>query len=234
MKVGVISDVHANYPALASILSASNNDRIEKWLVLGDLVGYYYWASECIEALQRLNIECIGGNHDRMVVLAYRDRSKLEILRELYGSGHKVAVEQLNRVQIDWLDSLPDTSNICISGHRIHLCHGSPWDPIEYIYPDAPNETWKRFGQANFDVVLYGHSHYANVRFVGDTLVLNPGSVGQPRDRKGGAQWAIWDSETNTFELRRESYDISLVQELCRTHDTDQSYLCDVLGVCVN
>jgi len=229
MRVGIISDVHANYPALSCILRAGDRDQIGKWLVLGDLVGYYYWASECINTLRELDMECIGGNHDRLAVSASLGESSLDALRKKYGSGHQVAVEQLDSVQMNWLADLPDTRDLSISGRSVHLCHGSPWDPIEYIYPDASEQTWEKFGNVDFDVVLYGHSHYANARFVGRTLVLNPGSVGQPRDRKGGAQWAVWDSESYSFELRRESYDIGLVQDLCRLHDPHNSYLHDVL-----
>ena len=229
MRVGIISDVHANYPALSSILNAADHEGIEKWLVLGDLVGYYYWASDCVEVLRGLDIECIGGNHDRLVLSVAKGESNADVLRKKYGSGHQIAMDQLDSTQLSWLAGLPDTLDVSIFGCSVHLCHGAPWNPVEYVYPDAPEKVWKAFGNVESDVVLYGHSHYANARFVGKTLVLNPGSVGQPRDRKGGAQWAVWDPESNWFELRRESYDVNIVQNLCQLYDPHLAYLSEVL-----
>ena len=229
MKIGVMSDIHGNLPALTSVINAADEEGIKVWCVLGDLVGYYYCPAEVVSIIRELDGYAIAGNHDRMTVSAFLGNKDLDVLQRKYGSGHRVAVKQLDSVQMDWLAGLPDTRDFNMSGRSVHLCHGAPWDPIEYIYPDAPASTWQKFGDVKFNVIFYGHSHYANARFVGETLVVNPGSVGQPRDRKGGAQWAIWDSEYNSVELRRESYDVGRVQDMCRLHDPHMAYLCDVL-----
>jgi len=229
MKIGFISDVHGNFPALKSVMDAAKEEGIDMWLVLGDLVGYYYSPSEVVNVVRELNGYTIAGNHDRIALSVARGESNPDALRKKYGSGHQIAVEQLDSTQMSWLADLPDTLDVNISGCSVHLCHGAPWNPVEYIYPDSPKSTWQKFTHLKRDAVFYGHSHYANARFVEGTLVLNPGSVGQPRDRRGGAQWAIWNTDSRSFNLRRERYDVSLVQAMCKLHDPHIAYLSDVL-----
>ncbi len=230
MKIGVMSDIHGNYPALESILNAARKAEVERWLILGDLVGYYYWPSKCIHLLRRIDAEIIAGNHDRMTYDASKDTQLLEQLTLKYGSGSKYALVQMTLDELEWLHGLPEHRELKLGDKDILLCHGSPWGMDEYVYPDAPRETWLKFGGFGYDLIFFGHSHHAtNVKILG-TQIINPGSVGQPRDRKGGAQWVIWDTHEDSFEFRRESYNQELLLTLCASLDPDLSYLRTVFG----
>ena len=230
MKIGILADIHANLPALESVIRAAQSIKIEKWFVLGDLVGYYYWPLACIEMLRKLDAEIIAGNHDRMVCDCFDAPELLAPLVEQYGSGHRIVVEQLSNLDAKWLDMLQSNKNIKIKGKTVHLCHGSPWNPSEYIYPDSPVEIWKNATNLGCNLIFYGHSHYANLVEYKEILIVNPGSVGQPRDRLGGAQWAIWDLDTDNISFRREEYDTSVVVERCMENDRQYEYLVKVFG----
>jgi predicted phosphodiesterase len=136
-----------------------------------------------------------------------------------YGSGLRIAAETLSRQQIDYLVSLPHPLVLEVSSRRILLCHGTPWDNNEYLYPDAPAAKLQRCTAGGHDLVVVGHSHYSMVHQIGGTQLVNPGSVGQPRDRKPGAAWATYDTATGEVALKREQYDASsLVAEAGRRH----------------
>ena len=130
-----------------------------------------------------------------------------------------------------YLYEKPITSKINVDDKQVILCHGSPWNRDVYIYPDADNETIKNMITYNsdFDVLIYGHTHYPVLWEQGNKKIINPGSIGQPRDRKPGASWALWDTVTNNVEFLRERYDVNPVIEMCKKFDPDVRYLVDVL-----
>ena len=109
------------------------------------------------------------------------------------------------------------------------LCHGSPWEPDEYIYPDSPMDTFLRCTNGRFDVVIMGHTHYPMVKLINSTVIINPGSVGQPRNYIPGADWAILDFDTLDVQLKHIQYDISEVVEEAKRIDPELPYLAQVL-----
>jgi putative phosphoesterase len=232
MKLGIVSDVHGNLPALEAVLSAGEELGIGRWLCLGDTVGYYYWPKECVEALRSVGATVIAGNHDRMTVAARSDSALLQELTEKYGHGSEVALRALSDAEINWLHSMPQQRSCDIEGKRVVLCHGSPWDADAYVYPDADEHTRHRMTAKGLDFVAFGHTHYPVCWRVNGTLVVNPGSVGQPRNQQPGAHWAIWDNDTMSVEQRVESYDVSQVLNSCRFYDPELSYLQRVLTRC--
>ncbi len=131
--------------------------------------------------------------------------------------------------QFNWLCSLPEKLELSIDGYNVLLCHGSPWDRDCYVYPDADNIVRQRMKKTGYDLIFFGHTHYPVIWDESDVLVVNPGSVGQPRDSIPGACWAIWDTETNNINLKRESYNYEIVVEACRKYDPENSYLQNVL-----
>ena len=112
---------------------------------------------------------------------------------------------------------------------NVLMCHGSPWDGDAYVYPDAPVDVRRRMVDDGCDIVFFGHSHYPVCWDKVGSRVVNPGSVGQPRNRRPGAHWALWDTEADEIELRCEAYDPEPVIAACRHHDPDIPYLRDVL-----
>ncbi|NJL17433.1 MAG: hypothetical protein HC938_09750 [Nitrospira sp.] len=104
------------------------------------------------------------------------------------------------------------------------------WDINQYIYPDASEELFGRCVESNFDLVVMGHTHYPTLRRMGNTLLVNPGSVGQPRNRKPGASWALFDTESGAVDLRTEQYDVTCLVGECRRRHSELPYLYEVLS----
>jgi len=229
MKVGILSDIHGNFPALQAVVDAGKTKNVEKWVFLGDLVGYYYWPKACFEALQDLKAVCIKGNHERMMLEARRDCAALKRFTQKYGQGFKVALEELSQEQIDFIEQWQDFLELSIDDRSVFLCHGSPQDRDVYVYPDAGQSVREAMCVAARGVTLYGHTHYQVCWRLKEGFVINPGSVGQPRDRRPGAHWALWDTETMEVELNCEEYDIDRVIEACLTYDAELTYLSEVL-----
>jgi predicted phosphodiesterase len=141
----------------------------------------------------------------------------------------RIALAQLAPGQLDGLCGLPHPLEIALDSHRILLCHGAPWDNDEYIYPDAALEVFERCASGGHHLVVLGHTHHAMALRVGATAIVNPGSVGQPRDRRPGAAWALYDTATGEVFLRCEPYASERVADEARFRDPALPYLADVL-----
>jgi diadenosine tetraphosphatase ApaH/serine/threonine PP2A family protein phosphatase len=223
MRILVISDIHANYPALDAVLQdAGTTD--ETWC-LGDLVGYGPDPNMVIERVRELpQLTCILGNHD----VAVLGRMAFEAFNGDARRSLTWTEKVLSADGMDFLRSLPQNTKM---RGDVTLAHGSPRDTIwEYVL----NTLSARLNFDHFETPLcfVGHTHIqcifqldANndrvtmgITKVGEPLLLaqrsivNPGSVGQPRDRDPRAAYAIYDSRARTWEARRVEYDIAEVQ----------------------
>ncbi len=228
MRVGILSDIHANLTALEEVLKAAEREEISHWFFLGDLVGYYYWPVRCLERLEQVDAVMIGGNHERMLCMARQNPTYRLMLRGRYGNGIEAALEQCTEAQLDQLCTLPESRELELEGVRMLLCHGTPWDADAYLYPDADEEVLERVANG-YDMVFYGHTHYPLVWQGASGMVVNPGSVGQPRNHRPGAHWAVVDLTTRQVEHRVEPYDIKRVQYECSRRDPGLDYLRTVL-----
>ncbi|MGV8951942.1 MAG: metallophosphoesterase family protein, partial [Cypionkella sp.] len=110
------------------------------------------------------------------------------------------------------------------------LAHGTPWDTDTYLYPDAPLPLMEKVAQSAADFIVLGHTHHQFDRVIGNRRIINPGSVGQPRDRKPGAAWSILDLDTGKVDHRREVYDIGAVSARAKRNDPDLPYNWTVLS----
>ena len=228
MKVALLADIHGNAQALACVLASAKLLGASRLLIAGDFVGYYYDAGKSFDLLEPWDWTAIRGNHEDMLRDWHNGRDRAAILAR-YGSGIKAAYLDLTKDKFDLLTALPEKRELRIDQRTVLMCHGSPWDPLAYIYPDAPADVREKFAAGGQDLVLFGHSHYPIVWHQGTTTVVNPGSVGQPRDRIPGACWALWDTDTRTVSLHRESYDATPLIAECRRRDPSLHYLQDVL-----
>lgn len=229
MKVGLLADIHGNEQALLAVLSAAEDAEVESLVIAGDIVGYYYEPGKVIELLEQWSWQSVRGNHEELL----RDRlndGQWEEERQQHGSGLRVAC-RLPSATRDRLINLPHPLHIEIDGAKILVCHGSPWDISEYIYPDASPEKRGRVMDAatGYDLLVLGHTHYPLRWEKGRLTVVNPGSVGQPRDRRPGACWALWDTKSRAIEFHREAYDFRTIQDRARAIDPDIPYLWEVL-----
>ena len=229
MKLALLGDIHGNFRALEVVLEAVSEANVDRLLVTGDLVGYYFAPVQVLNLLSKCDCDIVSGNHEVMLAAARTDPDYLATVDARYGSGVRIAIEQLDSKQLDELCTLPHSLELEIDGVRILLCHGAPWNLDLYVYPDAEAEVLSRCVSGNYDLVVTGHTHYPMLKEMGKTILVNPGSVGQPRDRKPGACWALFDTENRTVELHRESYDSSDLIRECQLRHPELPYLSEVL-----
>ncbi len=235
MRVLVISDIHANYTALEAVLADSG--KVDETWCLGDLVGYGPDPNAVVEAVREIpNLTCLLGNHDVAVI------GKMPF--ETFNGDARLSLQWTEKVlsadNMDFLRSLPQ--NTKVRGEAT-LAHGSPRDPLwEYVL----NTLSARLNFSHFDTpwCFVGHSHIqcifrlneSNNRVTLETpkldapleltprLILNPGSVGQPRDRDSRAAYAIYDTTAHSWQTRRVAYNIPEVQERIRSAGLPQKH----------
>lgn len=228
MRLGVISDIHGNRDALAVALHmVSDTDRL---VFLGDLVGYYPWASECVRMMRSFDVVWVLGNHDKAFLDAYERGSLPEEYRSRYGHAIDVTLKDDGAATevASVLSEARATLELLIDGVRVRAMHGSPADPVEgRIYPDTIVDSP---GYADSGIMLLGHTHHAMQRSVGSCLIVNPGSVGQSRDRSGEACAAVVDTGSRAVELRREIYDVTSARQWAIDNEPNLPYLAEVLS----
>jgi len=229
MKIAILSDIHGNSVALQAVLSQVKQLGVQRLFVLGDMVGYYYHPKQVLKMLSAFDTTMVQGNHEVMLDEAQKDPAKATMIKGKYGSGISVALEELSREEVDMLAHLPQKRTVDIDGVTFLLCHGTPWDYNQYVYPDAPKEMLERCASQGVDVVLQGHTHYPlEYKGVGG-LLLNPGSVGQARDIGRRASWILFDTSNRKPEFVRTPFDILGVMDEARAKDPGVPYLAEVL-----
>ncbi|MFC6731230.1 MULTISPECIES: metallophosphoesterase [unclassified Haladaptatus] len=203
MQLGVISDVHGNLPALEAVFDAMSS--VDALVCAGDVVGYNPWPGECVDLLREHDVLTIRGNHDRAVVTGTADH-----FNGMAQAGVRYAERVLTEAQHEWLAALP-VERTEFDG-RVKLVHGHPDDPDRYTYPDVFSPSMLR-GE---NLLVTGHTHVQGHRTFEEGVVLNPGSVGQPRDGDPRAAYAVVDLDSMAVTERRVSYDIDAVEKKVR------------------
>jgi putative phosphoesterase len=229
VKIALISDIHGNHYALDAVLATFQLNNIKKIMVLGDLVGYYYHPEKIFESLDKWDYEIISGNHERILKGLIDKEIEPEFIRLRYGSGHKFALNNLSQSQIEKLINAPVSMKQTINNIRVNFCHGSPFDPDFYIYPDAKPDVLNMCDDNLTDMVFIGHSHYPFIYKSSNTLLVNIGSVGQLRSKGGDASWGILNTENGTVELKITRYDVRPLLEEVKLIDPDITYLSEIL-----
>ncbi len=229
MKLGLLGDIHGNSLALAAVLEAIKKAQVECLLITGDLIGYYFSPRKVLDLLKPWKKYMVRGNHEDLLSRVLSNSSALTLIEKKYGKGLRMAIQQLSDEELHELTNLPHPVEIEIDKRRFLLCHGSPWDNSYYIYPDANVFILEKCASYPCDAVIMGHTHYPMVHKINHCLLINPGSVGQPRNRQPGASWALLNTDSLEVELRHETYDASaLVREAMSSHP-DLPYLAEVL-----
>lgn len=200
MRIGVISDIHANRVALETVLEAM--PPVDRLVCVGDVIGYNPQPAECVEIV-RGKMTCVQGNHDRAIETPTRYRSN-----EAAYEGLGYAADKLTADQREWLQSLPTSTTLCED--HIRMVHSHPTNRGQYVRPEGFPALEPHLGEEN--VLILGHTHIQHHEMVAGTLVVNPGSVGQPRDRDPRAAFAVVDPNAQTVEEHRVSYDIERVK----------------------
>lgn len=211
MKILIVSDIHANRPALHAVLTAEPD--ADAILCLGDLVNYGPDPVECVRWARRETapLWIVQGNHDRAFGCNEDPRCSGPY-RPLAEAMQRITAPKLSADAKRYLAGLPRTMDITFEHAKFFLCHATPGDPLyAYLPPDAEPDKWeKEIATAGApDFLLVGHTHLPFIRAFGQTVVVNPGSVGQPKTDDRRACYAVWEHHDVT--LRRVDYDVASV-----------------------
>jgi putative phosphoesterase len=190
MRIGLLSDAHGNADAVALGVERLQG-RVDRIRFAGDAMDQYRFSNSVVEIIRELGIDYVVGNHEEVVLgpLGSRVRAASFVKPE----NLRFVAQAPRRLELD------------LDGKRLLMVHGSPWHPHdEYIYPSS--KLLPRFAELDFDYVVYGHTHTPMVHRSGRVLVINPGSIGTPRN--GGLDspafsYAILDTATDRVELER-------------------------------
>jgi len=229
MRVLVMSDIHGNLTALEAVLEDAEGKWDQIWC-LGDLIGYGPFPNECVALLREFDHKSLSGNHDwaalgKLDIDDFNDEARRAVLWTR---------DTITPETRDFLDGLPAKR---VEG-KFTLAHASPRHPVwEYIvYPEDAQENFAHF---DTPICLVGHTHvpvlfaedkpddvlvllptYAETIFLEDArAIINPGSVGQPRDSDPRAAYAFLDTQEMSWEFHRVPYDIAKTQEAMRNHN---------------
>ncbi|MDP9382464.1 MAG: metallophosphatase family protein [Chloroflexota bacterium] len=225
MRFGVISDIHGNLVALQTVLERMGP--VDQYWCLGDVVGYGPEPEECVQTLLDLDHVVVMGNHDAAAVgvISARDFNG-EARRALEWTAR-----QLSRESAAYLKAAPEQ----LPRNEILLVHGSPRDPI-WEYLTSTEQAREVFGETNNPYTFVGHTHVPLVflqdregrvlsgtprdqmllKLGAERMIVNAGSVGQPRDGDPRAAYAVVDSEAMSVEFHRIEYDVAETQRRMR------------------
>jgi putative phosphoesterase len=187
VRIGVVSDVHGNVAALEEVLQRFEDEVDDVWCA-GDIVHEYRFSSGAVRLLREAGATAILGNHD-MVLL----------------SPAGVAARQADHVdgeELAWLGGLGLSHEVVLDGRRIRMVHGSPWEPYG-DYLRAHNPRWRDADELGVDILVVGHTHEPMAERFGSTLVVNPGSLGEPRQPDRIGTYAVIDTATGDATIHR-------------------------------
>ena len=241
MKALIVSDVHSNLQAFqAVIVDAEERGGFDEIWSLGDLVGYGPEPSECVELLRSHEHNAVAGNHD----LAAIGKLSLDRFNPYAAAANRWTASQLTREQVEYIGNLPLTVEI----DEFTLAHGSPRDPV-WEYLTTVEAAIACFTHIDTYWCIVGHSHMPflcipradGAAFMGfpqdrviqldeGALIVNPGSVGQPRDGDPRASYVIYDDAVQTLVHHRVAYDIEATQAKMRERQLPD-YLIDRLAI---
>ncbi len=229
MRYLIISDMHGNWDAFAAVLRHVRRERFDETLVLGDLVGYGAGPNQVVEAVQsdlHGTVRVIRGNHDK-VVAELEDGSNFN---QPALSAARWTTERLIPSNLRYVRELEQGPKSV--SPEIHICHGSPLDEDAYVF--SIYDAYECFSNFDAPIVFFGHTHIPSMfvrrdegidvavvqgeRFEleieeGTQYLLNPGSIGQPRDRDPRAAYMIYDSEKKIASWHRIDYAIEKAQQ---------------------
>jgi putative phosphoesterase len=212
-RVAVITDVHANLPALRAALARIDELGIRRIYCGGDLVGYGPHPNEVCALIAERAIPTIYGNYDHAIARDEHDCGCAYVTpedRELGQRSVEWTLAHTDRAAKDFMRELPFDLRFDVGSRSVHLVHGSPRRVNEYLFEDKPTSLYERLAAAESDdVLVFGHTHKPWVREHGGVLFVNCGSVGKPKDGDPRAAFAVLEADGVTIE--RVAYDAEAV-----------------------
>lgn len=216
MKIGFISDIHANEPALLAVLQEIEDQDIDEILCAGDVVGYNAFPNQVVGHLRENDVTSIRGNHDEAVLTSTPINFNISAKRAIDWTRRNLSSESLS-----YLETLDYEYRAKKGDLDVYMVHGSPKDKLnQYVRKDSITENKiQSWFDTVPDIIILGHTHQQFVRQTDIATVVNPGSVGQPRDGDPRAGYAVLDVSSNEINSHRVEYDIE------KAADQTQKYL---------
>jgi predicted phosphodiesterase len=227
MKYLILSDIHSNREALSAVLSHVRRKPWDKVVFLGDLVGYGANPNQAVDMVRELRpLVAVRGNHDKVC----SGIEEGEMFNRIALEAALWTRRKLTRSNLNWLRALPEGP--ALVDDTIAICHGTPIDEDAYIFGEI--EALNVFRQTDFPICFFGHSHFPVVfalspdaittilttgptfRFKlqeGVRYLINPGSVGQPRDGSPLTSFAMYDSDKRLLTIQRLPYAVQETQQ---------------------
>ena len=217
-RVAVITDIHANLPALEAVLEAVDTIGVDALYCGGDLVGYGPHPNEVCALVAKRAIPTIYGNYDYAIARDLEDCGCAYVTahdRELGQRSVEWTLARTDRASKDYMLTLPFDLRFELADQRVRLVHGSPRRVNEYLFDDKPARTFERIAAgADCDVLVFGHTHKPWVQEHGGVLFVNCGSVGKPKDGDPRAAFALLEQEQAgplQVSIERVPYDAEAV-----------------------
>lgn len=226
MKIYIFSDIHGNYEALTKMFKAEKG--ADYFIFVGDIFGYFYGQKDILDLfLSKNNLLAVKGNHDQKFCDNI-DRNIDEILIQKYGRSH---YQKLPQYQIEYLKSIPKYLNVTLQGVSFGVFHGGPENYLnQRIYPNTPINV--NLPECRCDYLILGHTHYRFLRLEKQLHIINPGSLGQPRDGKGFS-YCVLDLPSGICSFK--IVDVNIAHLIKEVENKDKNselykYLCNKYG----
>lgn len=225
MRLAILSDIHSNLEALEAVLADARTQSCTDFVCLGDVVGYNANPSECVKLIQELDCPVVKGNHDEQASII----ASTEAFNELAEEAINWTREHLSTEDKAWLADLPLTSQV----RGFAIVHATLDNPGQWGYIFNDLDAMASFTCQHTPLCFFGHTHWPtafvqdddDVRRVavgrvvltpGKKYFVNPGSIGQPRDRDWRSAYCIFDTDLQVIEQRRVEYDLETAQNKIR------------------
>jgi protein phosphatase len=200
LKIVIITDLHGNCEALRCLPETYD----ELW-VLGDLVNYGPDPAAIVDFVKAKSAVTVRGNHDHSIGYDVDPRCGARF-QKMAETTRQYTASVLNKSQKEFLRELPLHVELRRQDKRFYLCHAKPSDPLYGYSPEDSDDWMREVDSVPADVLLVGHTRAPFIRRIGDRVVVNPGSLGQPKTGKPEACYAVW--QDGTFELKSFSYSV--------------------------
>jgi putative phosphoesterase len=223
MRVAVITDIHANLPALEAVLEFIDGEGVDQVYCGGDLVGYGPHPNEVCALIEERKIPTVYGNYDYAIARDLEDCGCAYVNRhdrEIGQQSVEWTLAHTERRSKDFMRGLPFDLRFELGAERVRIVHGSPRKVNEYLFEDKPARTFERIAaEADCDILVFGHTHKPWVHDYGGVRFVNCGSVGKPKDGDPRAAFALLTVNNGNVDVAipRVEYPAAQVAEEVRT-----------------
>ena len=199
MNIILISDIHANAFYFSTLLEEIKGEKADRIICLGDLVGYYDQPNEVINLCRDNNIECIQGNHEEYLLEKLNYRKDKEDIYRIKLHNEWLTIENRN-----FISQMPKEIILNYENISMYCTHSLPEDTSKYLY--NPNEISDEHIKGH-DYYCSGHTHIPYIQYKYGTCIVNPGSIGQPRDYTSMPSYAVVDIKKKEVKIKKVEVD---------------------------